>query len=379
MIEPVRSLAGIEILEVPGRHGAAPLGVVKDTRAGTYAAVVAVRGRSFSLLDPTDKQRRLAAWGAVLAGLGREWSPIHRVQWIERSVPADRDALGGYLLERGVIDPGPCRDSYEALVGRAGPVGQQHEVFVVVAVRRRRAGASHAVRGLRSGEEPAVAVLRRELDLLQNQLRGADLAVEGVLDRSGLEAVIRSAVDPPAGTVRPAGAPAGSPWPVASDEGWAVYRTDGAWHATYWVEEWPRVEVGPDVLVPLLLGAQGRRAASLVMAPVAPGRAARDVEAARTADLADDELRRRAGFLSTARRRRQADGVARREAELADGHGEYRFSGYVTVTAGDRTDLDTARAEVEQAARRSHLELRRLYGQQEEAFAWTLPLARGLA
>jgi hypothetical protein len=158
-----------------------------------------------------------------------------------------------------------------------------------------------------------------------------------------------------------------------------VYRADGAWHATYWVEEWPRVEVGPDVLAPLLLGAQGRRTASLVMAPVAPGRAAREVEAARTADLADDELRRRAGFLSTARRRRQADGVARREAELADGHGEYRFSGYVTVTAHDRPELDIACAEVEQAARRSHLELRRLYGQQEEAFGWTLPLGRGLA
>jgi hypothetical protein len=49
------------------------------------------------------------------------------------------------------------------------------------------------------------------------------------------------------------------------------------------------------------------------------------------------------------------------------------------VTAAERPELDDACAEVEQAARRAHLDLRRLYGQQEEAFTWTLPLARGLA
>jgi hypothetical protein len=69
----------------------------------------------------------------------------------------------------------------------------------------------------------------------------------------------------------------------------------------------------------------------------------------------------------------------RRETELADGHAEYRFSGYVTVTAPDRGALTTACAETEQAAQRAHLELRLLYGRQAEAFLWTLPLARGLA
>lgn len=102
------------------------------------------------------------------------------------------------------------------------------------------------------------------------------------------------------------------------------------------------------------------------------------VESARTASLADDELRRRAGFLATARRQRQAEGVERREAELADGHAEYRFSGYVTVSGDDRPGLDASCSEVEHAAQAAHLELRRLWGRQAEAFTWTLPLARGL-
>ena len=71
--------------------------------------------------------------------------------------------------------------------------------------------------------------------------------------------------------------------------------------------------------------------------------------------------------------------MSRRESELADGHAEFRFSGYVTVTAPDRRDLVTRCAEVVAAAEGAGLLLRRLWGQQGEAFTWTLPLARGLA
>ncbi len=372
------AVPGVRILAAPVAPGADDLGVIKDLRMGVYAIVVAIRGRSFTLLDPLEKQRRLAAWGAVLAGLGRDGSPVHRVQWIERAVPGDRDGLQKYLEEEAVLTSGPCRDSYRALVAGAGPVGQHHDVLLTVAVRAGRAG--RLLRGAGRGDEPTIAILRRELRLLQGQLRSADLVVDRVLDREQVTAAFRSAVDPPGLGTRPSTpTSAGSPWPLAVDERWSMYRTDGAWHVTYWVEEWPRVDVGPDVLVPLLLGGQGRRTAAVVMGPVAPAQAVREVEAARTADLADDELRRRAGFLATARRRRQAEGVVRREAELAEGHGDYRFSGYLTVTAGDRGELDDACAEVEQAARRAHLELRRLFGQQEEAFTWTMPLARGLA
>jgi hypothetical protein len=50
----------------------------------------------------------------------------------------------------------------------------------------------------------------------------------------------------------------------------------------------------------------------------------------------------------------------------------------VTVTAADVAELDRACAELEQTAHQSHLELRRLFGRQREAFTWTLPLGRGL-
>jgi hypothetical protein len=163
---------------------------------------------------------------------------------------------------------------------------------------------------------------------------------------------------------------------VASE--WSRLRTDGTWHTTYWVSEWPRTDVGPDFLGPLLLPSEIRRAVSLVMEPLGPIEASRKVEQARTADVADAELRRRGGFLATARRRREEEILVHREVELADGHAPYRFSGYVTVSAADPDALEEACGRVEQAAGQAGLELRRCYGDQANTFMCTLPLGRGL-
>jgi hypothetical protein len=217
-------------------------------------------------------------------------------------------------------------------------------------------------------------LLRRELRLLEGQLRRAGLFAGRPLGANELTAVLGEPHGPPG--ARPGGRP--RPWPLASDEAWSSWRGEGWCHATYWVAEWPRLEVPPDFLVPLLV-ADGRRAMAVVMAPVPPGRAMREARSARTADVADAELRSRAGFLPSARRGREADGVVSRESELADGHAEFRFSAYLTASAPDRQGLDAVCTEMEQTAQGVHVDLRRLYGRQAEAFTWTLPVARGLA
>jgi hypothetical protein len=88
------------------------------------------------------------------------------------------------------------------------------------------------------------------------------------------------------------------PWPMAVEPAWEAVHVDATWHATYWIAEWHRVDVDPDFLGPLLFSPL-RRSISLVMEPVPPNRAARQVAQARTADLADHELRRRGGFLTS--------------------------------------------------------------------------------
>jgi hypothetical protein len=371
-----RSARALRFMTI-ARPGAPPVAVVRDRTAGTATAVLAVRGRSFALLDTTDKQRRMSGWATVLAALAREGGPVRRVQWIERTVPGDAGVLTRHAESAArVPEDHPARASYLALVAEAGPLGQDHEPFVALTVRPPRRGPR--------GD----AVLLRELRLLQGQLRSADIDVDRVLGPRELGALIRTAFDPWSRadmtartpfSVDAAGPLPARAWPSASVEAWASWRTDAAWHATFWVAEWPRTEVGPDFLAPLLLHQTAQRTVSLVMAPLPPSAGVREAEAARTAQVADEQLRARAGFLTTARRRREAEGVLRREADLSEGHAAYRYSGYVTVTARSADELEAACGELLQSAHQCRLELRRVYGAQAAAFLWSLPFGRGLS
>jgi hypothetical protein len=361
--------AGIDLLEVAGRAGQETLGVLRDRRSGMWAAVVPVQGRSFVLLDADEQVGRLESWRAVLGTLARPGSPLRRIQWTYRSAPERGGGLGA--PDQRLVSSGPwtvrAGDSYRDLVADVGLVTQTHQAWMVLAVAGPR---------LRSQRDGPLEDLCREVRLLKGHLRNAELDAGPPLTRDGLDRLIGGAHRRE--RTGPDQARRGFLGPMATDEAWSTLRVDASWHATYWICEWPRVEVQPNFLTPLLLGA-GRRRVSVVMSPVPAERAARQVRAARAADAADEELRSRAGFLPSVRRGREAEGVIRRESELADGHADYRFSGYITVTADDLDGLAAACAETEQAAQGAHLELRRLYGRQREAYTWTLPLARGLA
>jgi hypothetical protein len=120
------------------------------------------------------------------------------------------------------------------------------------------------------------------------------------------------------------------------------------------------------------------RTVAVTFEPIPPERSTREVEAAVTRDRADRELRHRFGQSETARQRQAQDATMRRESELAAGHAEVRFSGFVTVSGRDAHDLRRASSEVLEHAARARLELHRMYGQQADAFTFTLPLCRGL-
>src|SRR5262245_40982861 len=392
--EPIAKLpaAGRNLELLAARLQGEQLGVIKDSRARTYTAALAVRVTSFGLLDRVEQEARQAGWGGVLTGLAREGSPVSRIQWVERTVPADGDEIGRYLGEawtRDAVDvESLAMQSYLELTSSAPAVTRDHELFVCLQIDAKRAWRQiKRTGGKRGVDAGACAVLLREVEALAERLTAADVRVVGALRPGMLAVAVRVAFDPWSrpGLARLAaadpdrdGIDEAAAWPLGTETAWGVYRTDGAYHATYWVASWPRVDVGAAFLSPLLFHAQMVRAIAVTIEPISPLKAMREVEAARTSDEADRELRGRMGFMETARRRRQTEAVARREEELADGHAAVRFAGYVTVSARTLEELERHCSEVEHAAQMSRLELLRLYGQQEEAFTYTLPLCRGL-
>ena len=354
------ALRGVRLL----RSGWQDMGVVHDRNGRTLTAALSLRGRSFALLGPDEQDRRVGAWASVLASLAREGSPVHRVQWVAASFPDDGRGVHAYLAAEAVADAGSaCAGSYEALLTDMDSRACTHDVVLALQVRLTRS------------VEVGCAALAREMGSLVRQLADADVQVDAVLSAEDLARQLLRTYEPDAAIT--AEATAEDPWPMAMRENWSTLRVDGMVHATFWVAEWPRIEVRSDFLAPLLLGS-ARSTFAVVMAPLGSDAAVRKVEASRTADLADSELRRRGGFVSTARHARESEVLARREAELADGHASFRYAGFVTISAANEEDLDAACDVVQHAAGQSRLALRRLYGDQASAYTCTLPLCRGL-
>lgn len=380
------AMAVVTLLSHEVRGAGVRIGVLKDKREGTYTAVLAARGKSFALLDGPEKARRLSAWAGILAGLAREGGAVHRIQWIERTVPDPGNEVGKYLKDNIAVplDSAIAR-SYLEVVDQAGPTTQEHEVFIAVQIHGGR--SSRLIKTAGGGDEGACEVLRRELTALSSSLMGTDVAVDGALTPRLVAHVLRSAFDPGSrqkmasiGSNNPerTGTALVNAGPMAAEENWLSYRTDSGWHATYWIAEWPRIDVDPDFLAPLLLRSEAMRTVSLTMEPVSPLKAIRSVESARTSAAADEELRQRAGFVTTTRRRKEQDALADHEHDLSEGHAFYRFAGFITVTAATKDELEHACSDIEEAAGRSFLDLRRLGGEQALAFNYTLPLCRGL-
>jgi len=393
------------------------VGVVADDASRTYTAVLAASGAGFVLLGEQDKVQRIGAWAGVLSSLAREGSAVHRVQWVERNVPEADSAIADQLetAASAVDGRAAAYRSYTALVHTQTAASERHEVLIAVSVHVGK--AARLVKAAGGGQVGACALVLRETATLRRRLADAGIDAGNVLGPEALARTFRRAFEP-ASTSKVVRAPGGDtwsamgaargeswdsallaasrdegtrplralphggcqwPWPMGVRCEWGRVHVDSTWHATYWISEWPRIDVGPDFLGPLLLLPEVRRAASVVMEPLGPAQAARRIEQARTADIADSELRRRGGFLATARRRREEELLVQREVELADGHAPFRFSGYVTVSATDLGELEDACAQTEQAAARCGLELRLCYGDQARAFLTTLPLGRGLS
>jgi hypothetical protein len=311
----------------------------------------------------------------VLAALAREGSPVRRLQWLAASFPDEGRGVHDYFSSRSVDGAArACRASYEALLGELDADASTHDVVLSIQVRQSKS------------VEVACHALQREVTALVRLLADADVQVDGVLTADELAVHLRRTYEAqqphlehrgPEGEVEPSPA-AGYPWPMAVAEEWATVRVDGMVHTTFWVAEWPRTDVRSDFLAPLLLGS-ARATLSVVMEPLGPDVAVRKAEASRTADLAETELRRRSGFVATARDARRSEVLARREAELADGHASFRYAGFITVSAPTEAELVAACDTVQHAAGQCRLSLRRLYGDQASAYTCTLPLARGLA
>ncbi|SDS84173.1 SCO6880 family protein [Microterricola viridarii] len=354
--------------------------MVHDPHEQTLTAIVAVSHPAFALLDPGEQNRRVAGWGRVLAGACRS-GRIARLQLSERTLPDSGTGLAEWWEQHGINDDGWAAATYRDLIERAGPAGERHATTISLALDLHAASRQIHTQG--GGMRGAATVLRQEMAALTGALRAADLAVGGWLTADELANILRTAYDPAVGVAlerhREVGRDLATAGPVAVTESWDRLRTDSAFHAVLWISEWPRSQVYPGFLSPVVFTNGVLRTVSLHYLPVRADQAARDLRKKKTELISDAHQRKRIGQIEDAGANAEYEDVLQQEADLTAGHGVLHTTGLICITASSADNLDAAVSTIEQAAIQASCETRRLVGQQAQAFtAAALPLCRSV-
>ncbi len=352
--------------------------MIHDPHAQTLTAILGVSHPAFVLLDPGEQQRRVTGWGRVLAATCRS-GRIARIQVSERTLPDSGTGLAEWWRAHGTDDGSWAATTYRELIDRAGPAGERHATTISLALDLKAAARQIRTRG--RGIHGAAAVLRQEMTMLTTALRAAEITATGWLTPSEVAVILRGAYDPASGPSLERhgtlGRDLATAGPVAITETWDRLRSDSAFHAVLWISEWPRSQVYPGFLAPLVLSNGVLRTLALHYTPVRADQAARDLRKKKTELISDTAQRRKIGQIDDAAASAELDDVLQQEADLTAGHGVLRVSGFISVSAPTADELDAAVSAIEQAAIQASCETRRLIGQQAQAFtAVALPLCR---
>jgi hypothetical protein len=187
-------LAPVRLLSVPAANGG-DLAVVHHPHDDTWTAVAKVRCPGIGLADSARQDQRVAGWGALLAGLCSDGSPVVRVQAVERLIPESGAALRSWHAAHvtGVVPELASQVTGQLLNGTA-LVTTQRETYLAVTIDQRRARGQ--VRAAGGGDTGAAMVLARQLQAVAQAIAGADLEISGWLGTRDLAEVLRTAFDP---------------------------------------------------------------------------------------------------------------------------------------------------------------------------------------
>ncbi|KOU15981.1 membrane protein [Streptomyces sp. WM6372] len=369
--------ASLRIVTSPDRR----LRAVHHPHQNTLTSVVKVSSQAFALLDPATQSHNVSGWGRTLAALART-GHVARIQVLERTVPDSGDALTRYWTEYGNAGAHLAGPNSSDLLAVAGPAAAPHESHVALALDMKT--ARRLINQAGGGLSGACAVLTQLASTFDQAARHSGLVPSGWLSADAIAAVIRTAYDPASSAAldrwshsgRPQAAPAAA-GPVVLVEKADSIRTDSAHHATFWIENWPRIETSPGFLHQLLFTSGVRRTLSLTYDPKALDAALKDVQRRKATVIADAAERQRKGQVDSEEDAVEYADIKGRERQLIAGHADVGLTGLVTVSADSREELNAACAAIGTAAVSALVDLRPLTWQQAEAFtSAALPLAR---
>lgn len=109
--------------------------VVYDPAQRTYTAVVPASGPGFVLLGGAERDRRVSGWAAALGALARQGTPVHRIQWVARTLPGSGGSRSDATSAPSDIGPHRAKASYDQLLAEVRPHMGRHQVLLAMSVK----------------------------------------------------------------------------------------------------------------------------------------------------------------------------------------------------------------------------------------------------
>lgn len=352
-----------------------PFALLEVPATGHYTVVFATEPDGASLVDEEQIDSWVAHWGNWLASLADEPGLA------ATSVTVETAPDSGARLQREVLGhmdngaPLAAKAMLREVVDTYPEGSATIRAWVALTFRA-------AVSGKRRGRDEMARLLAARLPALGQRLGSTGAGAARPVTAQQLCELVRIAYDPQAAELFDAAYSAGDvpalAWddvgPAATEAGWADYRHDNARSVTWSMTAAPRGEVQSSVLYQLLAPHAdiARKRVTLLYRPLDSADAARLVEQdKRVADFRATSSKRPSARIQA--EQRSATATTKEEAK---GAGLVNFGLVVTATVdgdGSKQGPD-AEAAVDNLAATARIQLRRVYGSQDSAFAAALPL-----
>ena len=360
-------------------------GLVHDPSSRTLTAILRVRpSESFLLAEGTKQDTMADGWASVLGAFCTDTSGgITRVGVLLRAVSDGGQEITNWYEEHG--SPAlsiQAHAAYGEYLHHSRTEAMRHEAYLSITLDMTQRSVGSLIREAGGGVLGGSRVLRSRMEYVVTQLPGAALTFERWVSPQDVARLARVAYEPGAQSAlegtEDVGESLPGAGPMAVDEAFTYFRTEGSFHQVLLVSEWPRKETTAGFLQQLVV-ARVRHSFAMVFEPIAVRKAIKDATRRATEAETTRIWQSKTGGQDAPERKQERTALERERNALESGQGALNFAGLVTVSADSLEELRASTERVKTAGLRSNCELRVLGGQQCSAFVGAaLPFGRGL-
>lgn len=373
----------LQLWETP--HG---VNVVFDPQLQTASITCMLYGADFLAASQPDKDVLVESWARVKGA----WTLnefIERISVLERTAPGSVESARTYYRTHATADMPELRESYEESLASAEAQVTRHRTQVTVTFNTRT--AREAIKAHGGGKVGLLAFIELQIAATESSLQQCGFVNLEWMNSRVWAGTGRAILDPEYAPVLEmrdgtdlAGVDPLAVGPMSFEEHRTYVIADSGFHRTFWIHEWPRHEAHPGftqnvVFATMPDGRAVRHILNIVEAPVLMRVALKRIAEAKKSWRVNETARIKIGRESSAADHAEWDELVAQDAALASGRGEYRFSGYLTVSAMSLLELDAASMAMRSALSNAGLEPQILYAQQAEALMLNAyPSGRGM-